>query len=786
MALIKSRKHQDLPQLKHSVVALALALPATAALAADPAPAEPTLPAVQITDTAPAPYTPNKVQSPKYTEPLRDTPKTVTVLSKELIEDQNLLSLRDILSTVPGITFGAGEGGSGYGDSINIRGFAASNDITIDGMRDSAQYSRTDPFNLEQIEVTKGSSSAVNGAGSVGGNINLVSKAPRLENSNTISTGIGSDGYYRATADVNRVIGETSALRLNIMGHQNDVPGRDVENNKRWGFAPSVAFGLGTDTRYTLSYFHQSDDNIPQFGQPFRGNQVVPGTSRSQYYGFANVDTQESTTDVLTSLFEHDFGDKVKLRNQTRVSKTSQFTITDGPEGRICYAVGRAPLGTTISATNAACSAAEVSKYKPSFTPTGGSRGNVRDTVNKLLANQTDVTWNFNTGSLAHTLVTGVALTHEGYTVDSSQEFANANGTNYTIPTTDLYNPNTNYTGPRFRRLNSRVDSTVDNMAVYAFDTVKFNDHWSVNGGLRWEYNDTESTTYNVGAATAGANAGKILGAYTPAKKTDRMLSYQGGVVYKPVEEGSIYVSYSNSKTPSKATVNGTCTSVGSSTTTTGFTCSVDPETAVTYEIGTKWDVLESKKLSVNAALFRTDRTNYKVASNDPSIPDQQLDGQSRVQGIELGVSGLITKNWSVFANYSYMKSEVLQSVSNAAKAGGDPLAGDPLTNVPEHAFSLWTTYDLPQGVQLGYGATYQGSVYLNQHSATYKTGPLDKLPSYWVHRATASYKVNRNLNLRLTVNNLFDKLYYTRPRGSGWATPGDARNYVLDATYSF
>ncbi|KAF0814426.1 putative TonB-dependent receptor BfrD [Andreprevotia sp. IGB-42] len=784
MAHIKSRKHQELPRLRTSVAAtaFALALPAAGAYAADA-----TLPTVEVTaDAAPAPYVVEKVQSPKYTEPLRDTPKTITVISKELIEDQGLLSLRDILSTVPGITFGAGEGGSGYGDNINIRGFSGSNDITIDGMRDSAQYTRSDPFNLEQLEITKGSNSTVSGAGSVGGNINLVSKSPKLEDSKIITAGIGSDSYYRATADLNRVLGESTALRINLMGHKNDVPGRDVENNQRWGFAPSIAFGLGTSTRTTLSYFHQEDESIPQFGVPFRGNKVVPGVDRAQYYGFENVDTQESTTDSLTGLIEHDFSDKVKLRNQTRLSKTSQFTITDGPEGRMCFTVGQPPLGTTVSATNPVCSAAELSKYSPSFTPSGGSRGNVRDTENTMFANQTDVTWNFKTGSIEHDLVTGLAITHEGYEVSSSQEFANANGTNVVIPTTSLYHPNTIYSGPRFRRLNSRVDSTVDNLAAYVFDTVKFSEQWMVNGGLRWEYNDTESTTYNVGTATAGANAGKVLGAYAPAKQTDRMLSYQAGLVYKPVEAGSIYVSYANSQTPSKSTVNGTCTAAGTSSTTTGFTCSVDPEKAETYELGSKWSVLDNK-LELTGALFRTERTNYKVASSDPAIPDQQLDGKSRVQGLELGVAGLITKNWSVFANYSYMQSEVLQSVSNGVKAkSGDPVAGDPLTNVPEHAFSLWTTYDLPQGVQLGYGATYQGSVYLNQHSATYKTGPLDELPGYWVHRAMASYKVNRNLNVRFTVNNLFDELYYTRPRGSGWATPGDARSYVLDATYKF
>jgi catecholate siderophore receptor len=109
--------------------------------------------------------------SPKYTAPVLDTPQTITVVSKAVIAAQDLMTLRDILSTVPGITFGAGEGGGGYGDSINLRGYAASSDITVDGVRDSAQYTRSDPFNMEQLEVTNGANGVYSGAGSVGGSM---------------------------------------------------------------------------------------------------------------------------------------------------------------------------------------------------------------------------------------------------------------------------------------------------------------------------------------------------------------------------------------------------------------------------------------------------------------------------------------------------------------------------------------------------------------------------------------------------------------------------------------
>jgi catecholate siderophore receptor len=224
-------------------------------------------------------------ESPKAVRPLRDTPQTVTVLSSEVLEQQNLLSLKDALSTVPGISFGAGEGGSGYGDSITLRGYSASNDITIDNVRDSAQYSRTDTFNVEQIEVTNGANSVANGSGSVGGNINLVTKRPTERDRAVIEGGIGTDDYYRATADVSHHVTPTIAVRLNAMYHRNDIPGRDVEKNRRWGVAPSVTFGIGTPTRLTFLYMHQEDTNIPQFGVPYISGAIVGSTTGAGFSG---------------------------------------------------------------------------------------------------------------------------------------------------------------------------------------------------------------------------------------------------------------------------------------------------------------------------------------------------------------------------------------------------------------------------------------------------------------------------------------------------------------------
>lgn len=713
-------------------------------------------------------YNPVAPASAKYTEPLRDTPQTITIIPKEVIQDQNLLTMRDILSTVPGITFGAGEGGSGYGDSINLRGFSASNDIYVDGVRDSAQYSRTDPFNLQQVEVVNGASSVYSGSGSVGGTINIVTKQPELHDKTTISAGVGTDNYKRITLDSNQKLNDTTAFRLNLMAHGNDAPGRDYEDYERWGIAPSIAFGLGTDTRVTASYEHQKDDNLPQYGVPIYNGKLLPGVGTSDYYGYHNMNKQEITTDAFSLKLEHDFNDNVSVRNFSRVARVTQDLRASGPEGAstACLASGRQPNG-------AACAAGLAPGY---FQPSGGSLGNARDTENKIFTNQTDVTTRFATGFIDHTLVTGVALTREEYEANTGNWLRTGSGATIVPPPVSISDPNSYWAGAHNFVRSAQVNGELNNRAAYAFDTLKFNEQWALNGGVRYERNDGSSVT----------DAYATNGVVTPGSRfhnTDDLTSYRLALVYKPAENGSVYVAYGNTKTPSQATVNGGCYTAARGTTAASNNCNADPEKSISYEIGTKWDFFNNA-LSLTGSVFRNDRTNYKVASNDPSnlTGEQTLDGQARVDGASLGLSGAITDKWKIFANYTYLHTEVLQSVSDFTKltTGVDAQKGKPLTFTPKNAASIWTTYDLPYNFQVGYGLTTQSKQYL----ASADAAPTSS--GYTVHRAMVAYKVNRNLGLRLNVNNLFDKDYLTRIRNNGWATPGDARAAVLSADYTF
>jgi len=801
-----------------AALASLLALPAWAETSADAAAAarEPTnLDSIEVQAQRV-----QKASSPKYTEDLIDTPQTITVISKEVMDQQGLLMLRDVLTTLPGITFGAGEGGGGYGDSINLRGFSANSDITTDGVRDSAQYTRSDTFNLESLELVNGANSVYSGAGSVAGNINLVTKTAQAGDFDALTVGAGTDSYGRITFDGNHDFDNGTAFRINAMVHQNDVPGRDFEKFERWGIAPSLALGLGSDTRLTLSYLHQEDDNTPQYGVPYYRNAFndgpLPGVDTSNYYGYHNIDKQEIEVDMLTGVFEHDFSDNVSLRSLARYQKVDQVSLVDATQGTWCLANNLTPTGTScVVGTGGAAVTVPVGRYLPS-----GPRGYMRDTSNAIAISQTDLTIDFNTGTIEHALVAGLSFSQETFDLDTSNVFRNDDGTNPFVatpfdpahlPFMDIANPDSLYTGPYNKTLIGRTAGTLNNQAAYVFDTIRFNDQWLLNLGARYEHNEGDSTNWNVKLYTAptianpnpdNTNIGSITGRSTPASNEENLFSYRAGVVFKPVDNASIYLSYANSKTPSKASVNGSCLTTSTTSGTTD-NCNVGPENAVNIELGTKWELLD-KRLALTAALFRNERENFKVADPDPTnlLGEQSLDGRARVQGVALGVSGRVTRAWSVFANYTYLDSEVLRSVSDfclshpgAPNCGNnatfpDPQKGNPLTNTPKHSASLWTTYTLNDWI-FGYGATYQGEFYLNNsflatnNSVTTQTD-LYKTPDYWVHRAMIGYQVNDSLALQLNINNLFDEEYYLRIRNNGWATSGDARSATLTATYRF
>jgi catecholate siderophore receptor len=343
--------------------------------------------------------------------------------------------------------------------------------------------------------VTNGANSVISGAGSVGGNINLITKRPKGDDSAVLSAGIGTDNYYRGTVDVNRRVNDLIAFRLNAMAHRNDVPGRDVEDYKRWGIAPAVTIGIDSPTRLTLQYYHQEDTNIPQYGVPYYASAggKPAGISRSGYYGLRGVDKQKINVDQFTATFEHEFSDKVSIRNLARWQDVRQLSIATAPQGTFCLASGVTPTGGACTTSASAISPVTATSFGGPATvaitvPAGsylltGPQGNVRDTRNQLMFDQIDLKAVFDTAGIEHTLDVGAAASWEKFELSGASALRNADGTNpYDRTTTarhlpfgSIADPNSAnlYTGPINITPTSYQRGEQTNYAVYALDTLK-------------------------------------------------------------------------------------------------------------------------------------------------------------------------------------------------------------------------------------------------------------------------------------------------------------------------
>ncbi|MFW2079764.1 TonB-dependent receptor [Acinetobacter guillouiae] len=755
---------------KVKTVALAIALPNLAFAATEDTAIQ--LPTIQARAEQNTAYLAAKTSSTKRTETILDTAKTVQVITEKALKDQGLLSLQQALATTPGISFGAGEGGGGYGDKINLRGYDATYNTTVDGLRDAALTNRSDLFNYEAVEIIKGANSVENGVGQISGGVNLVSKTPKNRDSNEVTLGFGSDSYKRFTGDFNKVVDEDLAFRLNVMGHQNTYAGRD-EEMKRWGIAPSVTFGISDTTKATLSYLYQKDENDPQYGVPYYNGKPVKGISDKNNYGYSNLDQQDIENQVVTFKVESEISPNAKLNSITRYSDIQQKATVSAPQGTFCLADGTSPTALTNNNLTGYTTCTTAGQYVVS-----GPRGYYRDTHNKQLANDTNINVQFKTGVIDHVLVAGVGFSREDYAITTAGYIYNANGTVPTKPNMDVYNPDHYWSGPTNFRKTGVAEGYLNVYSAYLFDTLKFGEQWLLNLGVRNDYTDGQYRSDTISATNAAVTRGQNY------KQSDNLISYNAGLTFKPTPATSLYLSYANAQKPVQNTASGGCSQTITSSAITANSCSTDPENAVAYEVGAKWQA--NPNFLVSAAVFRNEQDKVRVTNDIPGQPDAKLDGKNYVQGVELGLAGEITPKWNITASAAYMEGEYDQT-----KVTGSPnidfQKGDKLVNVPKVSGSLWTTYQFNDQWQAGYGLTYQGEMYLSTHSAaTNDRVPQVKSEDYVIHNASVTYSYNKDLSFQLLGQNLSDEKYYTHIRNNGWAMPGEGRKGVFNINYKF
>ncbi|HEY0859038.1 MAG TPA: TonB-dependent siderophore receptor [Albitalea sp.] len=674
----------------------------------------------------------------KFETPLRDIPQTITVIDRRMLDSQAAASLKDSLRNVPGITLGAGEGGV-IGDNINLRGFSARTDIYLDGLRDRGQYAR-DVFSLDAVEVLKGPSSMLFGRGSTGGVINQVSKKPELRNRGEVGATLGTDDYLRVTADVNRQLSETSAARVAIFG-QDIRSARDVERLRDVGIAPSIRFGINMPTEITLSALIQRNDDIPDYGFPFVTTSG-PGTLRQPikaaphvFYGYSD-DRFDQSVNVLTAAVQHRLSPSTTLRNRTLLSHhTTEASPT--PLGGVSRTDGGTPtLGDPLEL----------------LTATRQDRD--RALRDRSVVNQTDLTLKLSAGGLQHTLTSGIELAWE-----QSRENRHVWNTAAVDAAVNLGQPVLR-ARPGERALTRTVTTTAETLAAYVNDQVDIGAHWKLVAGLRGERFKARSEVEKH-ALPPGFPVDNTVAA---APKSQTVWSPRAGVLFQPTEAQSWYLSYGTSFNPSAEAVSASAT-----------TARLDAEKNRSVEAGVKWDLLDGE-LTLNGALFRTEKTNARVRDGAGSV--QVTAGRIRVQGLELSASGRITPAWQVFGGYTFLDGRIVSSpeIGTGADAG-IAAQGKRSPNTPRHTATIWTTARLTPQWEVGGGVLKSTRRTLNN----LETAAVD---GYTRVDATLAY-LQKAWELRLNLQNLTDRHYF-EGSSAGRATPVRGRTLLANVLYRF
>ncbi len=716
------------------------------------------LPAISVTAT---PEAEREQSSPKATAPLLDTPQTISVIPREVFHEQGARNLTDVLRNTPGISFNAGENGFGSNtNDFSLRGFSTSGNIFVDGVRDSGNYAR-DAFNLEQVEVVKGPA-ADNGRGSAGGYINLETKTPKTRDFVLGSVGLGFDEYgsdysLRTTLDVNRRFSDNGALRLNFLAEGGGIAGREHARRDSLGFAPSLAFGLGSPTTVTLSWQHLEQNDRPDWGVPaamvegtLNYDPDVSGFRRDAYFGLlGDVDNVES--DAVMARIEHRFASGLRLMNQTRWSSTERDAYFTVP-----------------------------SNYDPA-TQEAATQTLGFTRKNTTLSNITNLDKRFSAGGFRHHVATGLELTRE--------ESDSGRHPSVNAGSVSVLDPDPNRAPGGAIPATQFGEVKIDTVAVYAYDTMEINRQWQLTGGLRVE-------RYEVRLASKNA-AGGPQGPMDGYERSETTVGGKLGLVYKPVPNGSVYASYGVSGVPPGSWLSNPDSGREGNNAFPGWDGQnfegAKEQRLTNLEIGTKWDLF-NERLSATGAIFRTERKNVAMRSAGGGEPSGY--GEQVVQGIELGLAGAVTPAWSIFGGLLLMDSErrhgpaVDAALASDYQGGVTSTSGDELAFTPKTTFNLWTTYRFGNRLTVGGGAQYVSSVYVGRPDTADRVipnGQSGKMPSYTVFNLMAAYDVSPNLRLRLNIDNVTDEVYASAINWSARrAFLGAPRTVLLSADFRF
>jgi len=678
----------------------------------------------------------------KGKQQLRDIPQSVTVVTERLIDDRNLDTVKEALKNTAGITFLAAEGGE---EDIRLRGFAlqSTGDMFIDGMRDPAFYDR-DTFNLDRLELLRGSASMLFGRGSTGGAVNQVSKAPRLIDAHQVDVTLGSHQYRRATGDFNIHTGENAALRINAMSTTADNNGAGSSIEKK-GIAGTYAWGIGTRDEFSASLYHLDNKNGMNYGLPWIRRTATSAASDttmlpldpSAYYGAAS-DYNAGSATMATLQHIHRFDGEAELKTQLRAGSFER----DQRAGAVRLAAAALQPGGV---------AANLSNFGPGTRLTRGTNLKMQDMDTLHL--QSDFSNKFAALGLRHELLAGADFAHEKKNVYAARTAAQG-GVDLTKPTTTVGTPNdgasVNEAG-RVLRTSSDFDAKA--WGVYAQDLVQVAEHWKILGGLRFDSMEGNYNTFGIPATAPGPVT------TTSYRQKISAWSKRIGALYQPTPLQSYHFSYGTSFNTSGETYSYS-----------PQTINTPPESSRNIEIGAKLDSAD-KRFTTRLAVFHS--TKLHERNVDPDLNIAVLSGKRHAAGAEIDITGRLTPKWEVYGSYMWMPSAKIDIGAQGAEGQGTRPS---LT--PRHSGTVWSTYQITPQLRVGGGLNFRSPQTPNRN-------PGWEVPGYVTADLMAEYSVNERVTLKANLSNITNKLYADAVY-SGHYVPGAGRTFQVTASMKF
>lgn len=637
---------------------------------------------------------------------LRDTPQSISVVTKAQIQDQSVESIADVVTYIPGITAHQGENNR---DQLVIRGVSSSADFFRDGVRDDVQYYR-DLYNVDRVEALKGPNAMIFGRGGGGGIVNRAMKEAGFTRLREFTLEGGSFRNRRVTGDVDQPINNKLALRLNGV-YENSGSFRRFVSLERYGINPMLTIVPGTNTRITVGYELFHDARVADRGVPsFQGKPA--DLPIETYFGNPNDSHVRANVDLLSSVVTHQVG-KLTIRNRSLFGNYDR-----GYQNYVPGAVDAAKTLVALSAYN-------------------------NSTKRRNFFNQTDVTYFVATGRVKHALLAGTEVGWQATDNFRNTGFFNNKTTSIQVRYDDPLTTVPITFRQKATDANNHLSATL--AATFIQDQLELSSRVQVLGGARFDYFDLRLHNNRTGEEL---------------RRIDRLVSPRVGVVVKPVMPLSIYGSYSVAYLPSSGDQFSSLTTV---------TQQVKPEKFINYEVGAKWDIRPN--LTLTAAAYRQDRTNTRAS--DPNDPTRILQtGSQRTNGFEAGVSGNVTRSWSIAGGYAHQNA-LITSATSGARAGAQ------VALVPRNTFSLWNKYQLMKRLAFGVGVVNRSDMFAAIDNAV-------TLPGYTKIDAAAYVRLADRWKLQAHFENLLNQKYYLTADGNNNISPGSPRGLKMTLLFGF